>query len=385
MIGTGLALLTVIVVFVVLPLTIGWPYDWRQQTTTKNSSKPPPPQKEEPKTRPCDVCGTDPNVAALPECQFCPIPEMPPVNSVGPPMISHPIVGPPIEVSNFTGCTRFVGMPPAAVKFPQTADGTSDSKDWTVMFWVKINDLDIPETTIMKKGTSDLSASPAIVYGRGPEHKNPCLKFNFTTQGSPGIMSIDPLEANVPARLAGSYSSLCPNFTSIIPGTWKFMAWTQRGQEMTFYDGDYIWMYSPNTPVKLSQGNLQFDNAGGLIELKNVAVCNRALLREEIVKIYNRESKKEGISPVFQKLISVGPYQRAKTPLHRRNVGRHENISPTFQKLISVGPYQHQNTLTYRKKHEGISGTFYELIEVENFGNQRRLAMMRALAGLQRI
>ncbi len=366
MVGALLAVIALII-FVVLPLTTGWPYNWRPQA---NNSNPPPPQVEPPKTTPCDVCGTDPNVAALPECQFCPIPEIPPVNG-----------GPPIQVPELTGCARFVGMPPAAVKFPQTADGTSDSKDWTVMFWIKINDLNIPETTIMKKGTSDLNASPAIVYGKGPEHKNPCLKFNFNTQGSPGIMSIDPLEADVPAKLAGSYSSLCPNFTPIVPDTWKFMAWTQRGSEMTYYDGDYIWMYSPNTPVKLSQGNLQFNNAGGLIELKNVAVCNRALIHEEIREIYKRESKKEGISPVFQKLISVGPYQKSKNQLHRRNVGRHESISPTFQKLISVGPY----TRTYRKKHEGISGTFHELIEVENFGNQRRLAMMRALSGLQRV
>jgi len=322
-------LVVCVVIFIVLPLTLGIPYELKLPT----NNAPQVPQKEEPKTTPCDVCGTDPKLSPLPECQNCPIPEIP----VTP--------GPPINIPEYTGCARFVGMPPGPVKFPEN--------DWTIMLWVKINDFNIPETTILKKGSADLNASPAIVFGKGPEHRNPCIKFNFTTQGSPGIMSIDPQEADVPARPAGSFSSLCPNFTPIVPGTWKFLAWVQRGPEMTYYDGDYTWMYSPNTPIKLSQGNLHFDDANGLIKLKNVAVCNRALLPEEIASVYKRESNKEGISPTFQKLISVS------------------RINPV--------------TKTYRKRREGINGTFYDLISVENFDNQKRVALMRSLSGLKRV
>ena len=389
----GLIAILALIVFLVLPLTIKWPYEIKIRTATATAPASAPPQSmpqngSEPITTPCDVCGTDPSMAVLPECQACPIPVMNGNNG-------------PVEVPELTGCARFVGIPSTPVKFPQTPDGTVDNPDWTVMFWVKINDMTAPEFALMQKSSSDYAASPAIVFGKGPANSNPCIKFNFTTQGSPGIMSVDPTEADVPARLAGSYSSLCPNLVPLEQGKWKFLAWTQRGPEMTFYDGDFIWMYSPNTPLKMSPGNLVFSQGpqtmnGQAAELKNVAVCNRALNEHELRRIYEREAgiSKEGISSVFQRLIQVGPSGARRTPLHRRTTGRRESISPAFTSLIQVGPSgarhsdlhrRHLSTATYRKKHEGISGTFYELIEVENFSNRRRMAMMRAAAGLQRV
>lgn len=350
-----LLLLLVAVIVVIVLLNIG--------VIKLPKIKPPKMQSPE-----CEVCTADPNQAQLPECGNCPS---------SAPQLKH--------------CARFDSLTQETIKFPKIPNETTDSNKWTIMFWVKINNLNAKELVLMKKGSSELGASPSIIFGKDPAYPMSCIKFNFSTPGSPGVWTPDPLEPNWPARPAGSFTSSCPNFNPLREGEWKFLAWVQDGPSMTFFDGQWIWLHSPNTPLNLSPGNLVFDQGpeslqGPTAEFKHISVCNRALIDEEVRQIYAKQSK---TMPKPTRSILSRPYRPSPPG------APYEGLSPMFQSLISVGPYRRppapfeglHSTRTYKKKGPP-SNQSYELFSIENYSNrqsQRRLAMIRSLTQLRRV
>lgn len=252
---------------------------------------------------------------------------------------------PALPIPDLANCARYLGAPPAPVDFPKSKNPYFPAVDWTISFWVKFNSLMTTESfPLMRKGTISQNGTPSILFERrpyvafagmtgneGPNNK-PCIAFTYKIN--------NPLTKNY---FGNNYATVCPGVTPLEAGKWKFIAWVQRGPEMTLYEDGQVIYYNTNAPLDMSPGNLRFsagDNHPAT--LRNVTVCRGAKSPAEIANMYKNENPagQEGISSQFRRLIQAGgPFRASKN-------------SPTA---------------TYRAKKENISGTFYELIEVENY------------------
>ncbi len=253
---------------------------------------------------------------------------------------------PAVPIPDIANCVRFLGTPPAPVAFPLSKNPYFPAVDWTVSFWVKFNSLMTTESfPLMRKGTISQNGTPSILFERrpyvnfagmtgneGPNNK-PCLVFTYKIK--------NPLTKNY---FGNNYATVCPSVVPLEQGKWKFVAWVQRGPEMTLYEDGKVIYFNQNAPLDMSPGSLRFgpgDNHPST--LRNVTVCRGAKSPAEIANMYVNEhpSGKEGLSSEFRKLIGVHSFRPSKqTP-----------------------------TATYRAMKENISGTFYQLISVENYGD----------------
>jgi len=269
---------------------------------------------------------------------------------------------PALEIPDMADCVRFLGTPPAPVAFPQSKNPYFPAIDWTVSFWVNFNSLETTESfPLMRKGTISQNGTPSILFERrpyvdyagmqgneGPNNK-PCIVFTYKIK--------NPLSKNY---FGNNYATVCPSVVPLEKGKWKFIAWVQRGPEMTLYEDGQVIYYNQNAPLDMSPGSLRFspgDNHPST--LRNVTVCRGAKSPAEIANMYVNEHPgvKEGLSSEFRKLISVHPFRASKKV----------------------------PTATYRAMKENISGTFYKLINVENYGNNDKYTgyAVRRGTGLQ--
>lgn len=189
---------------------------------------------------------------------------------------------PALPIPDMANCVRFLGTPPAPVAFPLSKNPYFPAIDWSVSFWVKFDTLETTQSfPLMRKGTISQNGTPSILFERQPygSSKKPCIVFTYKIK--------NPLSKNY---FGNDYATVCPGVTPLTKGKWKFIAWVQRGPEMSLYEDGKIIYYSQTAPLEMSPGSLRFSpGRRHPSTLRNVTVCRGAKTPDEIANMYQNE------------------------------------------------------------------------------------------------